>query len=293
MKLIVHNDDLGLTYGFTEGIRECFKKGITTSTCIRTNGYAYKHSLSLLKKDLKGIGLGLHLNITQGPSHTKGLAEAEGHYRYGFFGYIVGLLFDEKKLLKSIGQDFEAQFEIAQSDGLKFDHLNSQDHVHMIPQIFEVVCQFAVKHKIKYVRVCDENYYLTGSFVKDAMPFFNSNLIKFIVLKVFSRINRRILEKYGLKTSENFYGVLHTNNMDGKAYIGALKDALKRRIGTVEVLSHPTYTFHENDREYIARSLVRYANSKNRDIERKTLISQKVKDFIGKNGVNLVNYKNL
>ncbi len=99
MKAIIHNDDLGLTYGFTQGIKECYKKGITTSTCIRTNGYAYKYAASLIKTDLKNIGLGMHLNITQGPTHTKGISDKNGNYKYGFFGYFIHCLFGNKKLL--------------------------------------------------------------------------------------------------------------------------------------------------------------------------------------------------
>lgn len=293
MRLIIHNDDLGLTYGFTEGIRQCYKKGVTTSTCIRTNGYAYKYSVSLLKNGLKDIGLGMHLNITQGKAHTSEIANGNGEYKFGFFGYFIRCLLTNGKFLKVIEKDFERQFEIAKKDGLKFDHVNGQDHVHMIPPIFKIVCKLAKKNKIKYIRICDENYYLTGNLLKDLSPLFNLNLIRFVVLKIFSAIDRRILSKYNLSSSQNFYGILHTNGMDEAAFLSALKNAIKRKLDVAEILSHPTDRHHKRDDKYITEALSVYANLPNRGIEKRALLSKRTADFILKNKIKLVNYRNL
>ena len=84
MKAIFHNDDFGLTYGFTDAIKDSFQNGVTTSTSLRTNGFAYKYAVKLSKGPLRKIGLGLHVNITQGKAHTKGEVEKFGVYKYNF-----------------------------------------------------------------------------------------------------------------------------------------------------------------------------------------------------------------
>ena len=69
MKVVLTNDDFGVTYGFIKGARECYKKGLTTSVSIRTNGIYYSLAKRFLKEEMKNSGVGLHLNLTDGKKY--------------------------------------------------------------------------------------------------------------------------------------------------------------------------------------------------------------------------------
>lgn len=294
MKLIIHNDDLGLTYGFTEAIKDAHSQGLTTSTSIRTNGYAYQYALQLLKGPLKKIGLGLHVNLTQGQPHTKGLTGSSENYCYNFLHYFLRLKVGDRQLLKTIEKEVEAQFKIAlERDKLRLDHVSGHDHIHMIPPIFEIIAKVSRKYKLTRVRVVNENLYSTGSVKEDLKPLINSNLLKLAVIKSSLPQISKLLTKYKLKTTSAFYGLLHTNNMNSTTTKAAIEEALKRNKKTAELNFHPSFPRHPKDKKYLDRVIAWYANLPQRKTELETLLDQNLKDFIAENKIRLITYREI
>ncbi len=280
MKVIVHNDDFGLTYGFSEAILDCHTNGVTTSTSVRVNGTAYKNSLKALKRQ-KSLGVGLHLNLTDGPGFDK-----------KFPRLLVESLFWTKKQQEEIKNLVEVQFiQAIKKDKLKIDHINSHDHVHMIPKIFNLTSNLCKKYNINYLRLTNEKYYLTGKFSTDIKPYLNKNILKLLLLKYFAKINSRILENYGLK-SIPFYGLLHTDNMTEKALIGAFENAKENKFTTIEILTHPVYR-SKKDKLFTSKFIENYSKKKNRLIEARALKSKKLKNYLTTNKIDLINFSDL
>lgn len=293
MQVIVHNDDIGLSYGFTQAIQDCHSSGLTTSTSIRTNGTAYRYCVKKVLPNLKNLGLGIHLNLTDGPTKTAGLANREGHYKRGFLGYCLSLLWSNKTLIQEIEKDLRSQFEQALvKDKLSIDHVNSHGHIHMIPQIFGTVARLTREYEIRYLRLSKENYYLMGDFSQDLSPFFNTNLARFLALKSFSQVNRPLLRKYGLKTADCFYGILHTGRMGEVAIKGAMLDGLKHGYSLIEILAHPVYT-NSLDKSFTSEFIKRYSRKKERLLEAEALKSKSLKEFVKRQKIILTNYKEL
>lgn len=271
MKLIVHNDDFGLNFGFSEAIIDCHKNGITTSTSVRVNGTAYKQTLKGLKKN-SGLDIGLHLNLTDG-----------FEFRKNFLSYLLPI--ERERAKKALENQF---IQAIKKDNLKIDHVNSHDHIHMIPWIFEITASLCKKYKIKYLRLVDENYYLTGNIFTDIKPFVNTNIFKLTLLRIFAKININTLKKYKLKTV-HFYGILHTDNMNVHTFTGALEDAKKRKYNTVEILSHPVYQ-SKKDKVFTSQFIKEYSKRKTRLVEAKTLKSRKLKEYLKRNKIGLINF---
>lgn len=291
MRVIVHNDDFGLAYGFTEAAKECFQSGVTRSVSIRTNGTAYNYAKRLVKGPLKTVGLGLHLNLTDGVTSTKALADPQGKYRYTFFVYLLLLLLPTKKLLASIEIDLERQIKVAQGSGLKIDHVDSEKHVHMIPGIFNIVCKLCKKFKIPSIRVVHEPYYLVGSISDDILPFINLNIIKFLLLNTLAKLNIKRLSASGLKTTDAFYGILHTNNMNSRAIKAAIENAKKNTFNTVEISAHPAIHNDPRDNIFTSSAIKHYVHLNNREIERCALLDKKTKRLLCRKGIKLSTYK--
>src|SRR5205823_13974693 len=68
-KLIVTADDFGLTEGVNQGIIEAHCRGIVTSTSLMANGGAFEHAVARAREAPR-LGIGAHLNLTQGPTVT-------------------------------------------------------------------------------------------------------------------------------------------------------------------------------------------------------------------------------
>jgi len=167
--LIVHADDLGLSYSFNAGIRESYKKGFLRSTCLRTNGPAFKEAVEEIIPDCDGIGIGVHLNLVEGRSCRQNiskiskLCEADGTYKVNFLNLLSGSYKKDKILLSEIKDDFRDQIETVFRNNISPDHLNSHQHIHAIPSIFRIVCELAREYEIPFVRLPKESYYLGES----------------------------------------------------------------------------------------------------------------------------------
>lgn len=293
MKAIIHNDDFGLSFGFTEGVKDSFLKGITTSTSIRTNGSAYFLAADYAKREIPKIGLGLHLNLTDGLALNKKLANKDGKFKHTFFNYIFLLLLPNNKLINEIKKEFEQQYKVAKKSKLKIDHINSEKHVHMIPLIFEAACQFCQEHNIKYIRLVSEPYFLTGNLKRDIQPFYNANIVKFLLINLFSLKNRETLKKYNLKTTDAFYGILHTNWMDSVTIKACIKNAKQKKFDSIEILGHPAYINDKREKKYTSDYIKWYSTLPNRNLEREAFTNPKLKSFFERMKVQRIAFREL
>jgi chitin disaccharide deacetylase len=200
MKLVVNADDFGFTKAVNEGIVEGFRKGIVSSASILAN-YDLKHL-----PEVKKLGLGVHLNATFGNS-----------------------LFDKKPFPKKmwtrafmiktngsfIEKEFKKQIETLQDLGYKLDHINTHQHIHVIPPVTKIVYDLAREFKIKYVRYPKENIEKTT---------FEAKIVDFH-LKKFPK---------DLKCADNFFGLAHTGNPSLENYYSYLDFK-----GSAEIMCHP------------------------------------------------------
>ncbi len=140
--LIVNADDFNLTEGVTRGILEAHRRGIVTSTTVMVNLPGLERSRDLAR-EVPRLGLGLHLNLTFGPSvspagELSSLIDGAGLFlrdpdRLGK----VGDPSEIRKELSAQATQFEAIF------GHRPTHLDTHHHVHRHPRVFEVVLDLA------------------------------------------------------------------------------------------------------------------------------------------------------
>jgi len=63
--LIVNADDFGLTENVNRGILDAYRDGILTSTTLLANGMAFESAVAASKR-FRRLGIGVHLNLTEG-----------------------------------------------------------------------------------------------------------------------------------------------------------------------------------------------------------------------------------
>ncbi|OGM75352.1 hypothetical protein A2382_04675 [Candidatus Woesebacteria bacterium RIFOXYB1_FULL_38_16] len=293
LKVIFHCDDFGHNFGFTKTIAEIYRaRGIVSSASITVNGTAYEYAKTIYRKEMKGLGLGLHINITDGKAMTVSLADSQGNYKRRFQHYFFEIcVLGNRKLLSMIERDIEKQFVKALvTDRLPIDHVNGHDHIHLISGISEIVIKLARKYRVKNIRIPKEPYFLVGEWKHDLAPFLNKNLIKFMLLNFFAGRMIKIAKKAGFYASGCVYGVLHTDHMDSIVIRACLKDAIKKNMGLIEIISHPAVK-DTQDKEYTSDFFRWYTTKKTRVIEKKALLSLELRDFINRHGVRLVSYR--
>lgn len=282
--LVVSSDDLGMTFGFNEGIREASKYGVLTSTCLSPSGPAYRHAVNHVLPDCPGLAVGVHVDLQEGGpvsrlEHVSRLVGRDGRFCHGY-AKLMRLSYDPA-FRAQVRREWIAQVERVLKDGVKIDHLNSHRHVHMIPRLFEVLCEVAREHGVTWIRNVREPYHLQSRWPHKAHPWTNSNIIKHFLLKRFAAVNRRIAARHGLRSNDWMVGTLYTGRMTEVRIAAGLS---RCGGGVVELLVHTARANDPRDHDYCTPSYARYANSHWRELELAAIRSHSFKVWLSAQG---------
>ncbi len=166
---------------------------------------------------------------------------------------------DYKKLMvadeNEIEKEFRAQYEKFLSFGEKPTHIDSHHHVHVVPTVKRVVEKLA------------REYNLPVRTVTSMMETYDSFL------------------EEDIRTNDGFVGSFFGEDMSVEKLIGFIEDEYKSGKKVVEVMCHPSFIDPE----------IFYGSSYNtaRINEYKILTSEKLKNYIKDNNIELVTFKEL
>ena len=141
-QLIVNADDFGLTTGVNRGIQRAYKNGIVTSASLLVTGSAFEDAVALARLNPE-LEVGLHLALVEeravlGGEALPTLVDETGRlprtsgefFRRAFLGRINW---------NEVEREIAARIGLFQQTGLRFSHLNSHQHLHMFPPVFQIV----------------------------------------------------------------------------------------------------------------------------------------------------------
>ncbi len=141
-QLIVNADDGGLTQGVNRGILRAFQHGIVTSASLLVTGSAFGDMVALTR-DFPELDVGLHLALVGeravlGREALPTLVDETGRLpqtRGEFFkrAFLGRIRWDE------VEREITAQIARFQETGLRLSHIDSHQHLHIFPPVFEIV----------------------------------------------------------------------------------------------------------------------------------------------------------
>ena len=141
-KLIINADDLGLTSGVNRGILRAFQDGVVTSASLLVTGSAFEDAVALARLNPE-LEVGLHLALVEeqavlGREALPTLVDETGRLpRTG--GEFFRRAFRKRINWDEVEREIAAQIARFQKTGLRFSHLNSHQHLHMVPPVFQIV----------------------------------------------------------------------------------------------------------------------------------------------------------
>lgn len=275
-QLIINADDFGISNSANQAVFAAFKNGVLTSTSIMANAPAFENAINLIP-ELKGISIGVHLNIIEfatlkeNPKEKSLLYDKNGNYNNNYLALIQKSY--NKDFLNEVEEDFRLQIETV-LDRTTVDHIDSHVHVHAIPEIFKIVCKLAREYGIKNIRTQFEYPYFVPDVKKYLSVKYPLNLIKIALLNTFTLTNKKYLyDNFNeINTNENFIGVNYTGYMDKNTLLYALKNVKQR----TEAILHPS--FDTNDSLHYT--------------EYQALINEEFKLAVKQAGIELINFSN-
>lgn len=230
-KLIVTADAVGLHAGMTAGALKAHDEGIVTAVSVAANGRAFEETVDLLK-DRPGLDVGIHLTLVGErplcpPSQVRTLTDGKG-------GALLphSRMFTRRYLLAGIAPgeveaELRRQVERLAGTGLPIVHINSHQHLHVLPKVFETVLRIAEEHRIPWVRIPDE------PAVRRPSP----RALQTSILNGIGKTARRRLEDGGgaIRATDQTVGVLDAGSLNVLKLTQILGDV----EGLAELVCHP------------------------------------------------------
>lgn len=243
-------DDYGMTAEECGRIDECAAHGALNKISIFPNT-----GLADIKERIPGrdVTLGVHLDLVEGravsaPGDVWLLADKDGYFRHSFTGlFLLSVSPWRKKFEKQVYCEIKNQLrrwmcDIAPGEKIEID---AHQHTHMIPGIFGTLMRVIRDEgiNVSYIRFPAEPVTPYLRAVSLYFTYKPINILKCAVLKLFGLLNRRELERSGIKTAL-FMGVMFSGKMDEKRVSRVLPyyyRIAEKKDMDIELLFHPGY----------------------------------------------------
>lgn len=152
--LIVNADDYAYFGGVSLGIIEAASRGIVTATAVFATSGRFDEDVPALRA-CETVDAGVHLNLTDGRPLTADMrarVERWGGRFPGKFAMARAVLTGTVRA-SDVETEWRAQVERCLDAGLKIQFLNSHEHIHMLPALFDRVLALAADYGISHVRL--------------------------------------------------------------------------------------------------------------------------------------------
>lgn len=227
-KLIVTADDAGLHPGMTLGALRAHEAGIVTAVSVAANGRAFEDAAERLRGRPE-LDVGVHLVLVgerplSPPAEVRSLLGRDGALLPGFrafyLRYISGGIAQ-----REVEAELRRQIERVLAAGLPVVHLNSHQHLHVLPQVFEVVLRLAEEHRIPWVRIPYEPAVDRRWSLRTA---------QLAALNRYGRLARRRAQGR-ISAPDRTIGVVDA----GRLTVERIRQALRDAAGVTELVCHP------------------------------------------------------
>jgi predicted glycoside hydrolase/deacetylase ChbG (UPF0249 family) len=268
--LIVNADDYATDSHRNRGILEAAQNGIVTSTTIIANKLRADDSPSQLM-DVFGSRTGIHLNLTSGVSLAgKALTLTDQFGRFFDKRTVWQKAFRQAFNLAEVEQEFTAQINHLLMLGVRPDHIDGNNHIHVFPGIAPLVARLANAFGIMWVRLPLEPFMGWRQYVQRGT--FKKSFIGLLAQKA-----APVFQEHGLRFTDNFGGIQFpkVSRVESlRAFVANLS------AGTTELMCHPGYAGDGSNR----------FSSAEREAELKALTHPAVLEEIARRDIRLISY---
>ena len=233
-QLIVNADDFGLHSAVNQGIIEGYEKGCIRSTSFVAAGSAAEEAAELARVH-PGLGVGIHLTLVAErpvlpPSQVPSLIGENGHLLADHTAFIRRYMLGGIRM-EELYAECEAQILLARKMGIHLTHIDSHQHLHVLPCVIQVVLSLAKQYGLTKMRLPAEPFLFTGGY-----PTSVGRYVAKCGLTSCARIAKSAIYRAGISTPDFFFGMLAGGHLYTQHFLTILR-ALPD--GVSEIMAHP------------------------------------------------------
>jgi predicted glycoside hydrolase/deacetylase ChbG (UPF0249 family) len=278
-RLVVNADDFGVSERVNAGIVRAHSEGIVTATSLMASGRAFAHAVRLLQS-APALDVGVHLTlVAEAPLLKCGssLTGSDGRFPAGA-GALALRWWTGQVRRADVKAEWRAQIERVLENGVQVSHLDSHQHVHILPGLFELTRELAARYAIPFVRVPVEKLRAGGAPSLHGIK----RRLGATLLWVLWRIGRIKGTARPRCRSLCFLGFYDGGRLDERRLRRLL--ARLRPGGTYELMCHPGFTPEEPEiRSWAYRH----------ELEMNALTSVSIRSEIAARRIRLFRFKDL
>lgn len=241
--LIINADDLGFSNSVNRAVLRAVAAGNVSAASVMVNMPAAEAAFREVRSNCPNLSLALHFTLTSGrpvapPESIPLLVDEKGFFNRNFIG-LWRLLVSKKNrgvALEQIRMEFRAQLDrmddFVRRFELRFDHLDSHQHVHVLPGLLDIFVQEAKKRNV-VARIPRESFGGFRRVLRRFPAWFPAGIAK-----------REILRKNigKARCHVGYFGILESGRVDGIAIAEILRSICDDRSGrsVFELNVHPS-----------------------------------------------------
>ncbi|WP_371368773.1 Chitooligosaccharide deacetylase ChbG [Sporomusa rhizae] len=233
-QLIVNADDFGLHENINLGIVEGHVNGCITSTSLMAGAPAFEHAVSLAAKQPK-LGIGVHLTLVGGrpvcdPGKIASLIDNKGMFPQSYPVFLKKACSGGISL-SDVRRELTAQVQKVVAAGINVTHLDSHQHMHIVPGIVDVVIDIATTFGIRSMRIPAEPLMFFGGFKPSV-----GRILGRSGLSVLAKAAGFKAKRAGIIIPDHFFGMLAGGNMEEQLFVEIIDNLPE---GISEIMIHP------------------------------------------------------
>ena len=222
---------------------EAYEAGALKSASILANGWALEESVEMAQAN-PGLGVGIHLTLVFGEpaaprDKVPSLLFKGGEFARGYRNFIRRYFTGGVRLSEA---EYEWERQIERVSRLRIDHIDSHQHLHLLPNLFRLTVKLAKKYGIPFIRAPYEDIWIGGR----GRSFFPSRTIN-----LYCRGMKRTAAENGLRTTDHFFGSSLRGGLLKQNWVKLMKAMPE---GLTEIMCHPGCEDPELRRRYYRRS---------------------------------------
>jgi hopanoid biosynthesis associated protein HpnK len=280
-KLIVNADDFGLAESINAGIIKGFKEGLITSTSLMCSAPAFADAVKLAE-DCPKLGVGIHLTLVGSvapvlpPEEVPSLVDGQGLFPDNYVS-LAKNLYTGKLKISEVRRELSAQIERGLATGLHFTHLDSHQHIHVLPGLQNLTLELARTYGFKAVRIPGEAYTWKGGFDCGLVRMLGKCGLSFC-----SDLFRLRLKGTGIAAPDHFFGMVAGGHLNQQLVSCILMNLPE---GVSEIMTHPGL-----EAEALSR---RFTWGYHWEDELQAFLAVENRTLVEKNDIQLINFGGL
>ncbi len=188
-------------------------------------------------KSLPDLNVGLHLVLTNGKatlpsSEISSLVDDNGNFATNQVTSGIKMFFNAETKYQ-LEKEIRAQFEAFKATGLKLDHVNAHNHMHLHPTVFSLILTIGNEYGLTAIRIPNEPPLESiTSDKKDKLRRY----LNWLFLKPFVSNMKKQCRIRNINVNDTIYGLLDSGHMNIDKLVRIIPHISE---GVTEIYCHP------------------------------------------------------